>query len=103
MGGKRTALSDFMINAKIPQHIRDYLPLVVSPEHIIWVTGWRVDERVKITGQTAQVLHLRFIQAVQAQRGSASADGRKRMGSFGERSKAGAPQGLATTTSAVPA
>jgi len=63
MGGQGKALNDFMINAKIPQHIRDHLPLVVSPQHIIWVAGWRVDERVKITSQTAQVLHLRFIKA----------------------------------------
>jgi len=63
MGGKGKMLNDFMINAKIPQHIRDYLPLVVSPQHIVWVAGWRVDERVKISSQTAQVLYLRFANA----------------------------------------
>jgi tRNA(Ile)-lysidine synthase len=63
MDGKGKLLNDFMINAKIPEHIRDHLPLVVSTQHIIWVAGWRVDERVKITGQTAQVLHLRFTKA----------------------------------------
>lgn len=63
MGGKGKALNDFMINAKMPQHIRDHVPLVVSPQHIVWVAGWRLDERVKITSQTAQVLHLRFLKA----------------------------------------
>jgi tRNA(Ile)-lysidine synthase len=62
MGGKGKMLNDFMIDAKIPQHIRDHLPLVVSPQHIVWVTGWRIDERVKITGQTAQVLWLGFVK-----------------------------------------
>ncbi len=63
MGGKRKALNDFMIDAKIPQHIRDLLPLVVSPQHIVWVAGWRVDERAKITTGTSRVLHLRFLKA----------------------------------------
>jgi tRNA(Ile)-lysidine synthase len=63
-----------MINAKIPEHIRDYLPLVMSPQHIIWVAGWRIDERVKITDQTVQVLWLEFTQAGKAQSGSPSAN-----------------------------
>jgi tRNA(Ile)-lysidine synthase len=74
MGGKGKLLNDFMINAKIPEHIRDHLPLVVSPQHIIWVAGWRIDERVKITDQTVQVLWLEFTQAGKAQSGSPSAN-----------------------------
>lgn len=62
MYGKGKALNEFMIDAKIPQHIRDRVPIVVSPQYIIWIAGWRVDERVKITRQTAQVLHLKFIK-----------------------------------------
>lgn len=62
MGGKGKGLNDFMIDAKVPQHIRDRLPLVVSPEHIIWVAGYRIDERVKITSETRQVLHLQFVK-----------------------------------------
>jgi len=72
MGGKGKLLNDFMINAKIPAHIRDHLPLVVSPHQIVWVAGWRVDERVKITKGTVRILHLRFTKARQAQRGSSS-------------------------------
>lgn len=60
MGGKSKNLTDFMIDAKIPRHIRDLLPLVVSPQHIVWVVGYRLDERVKVTSQTSQVLHLWF-------------------------------------------
>jgi tRNA(Ile)-lysidine synthase len=63
MCGKSKRLNDFMIDAKIPRHIRDRLPLVVSPRHIVWVAGWRVDERAKVTGQTTQVLHLQFVRA----------------------------------------
>jgi tRNA(Ile)-lysidine synthase len=60
MGGSSKSLSDFLIDAKVPQHIRDLLPLVVSPRQIVWVAGYRLDERVKITSRTSQVLHLRF-------------------------------------------
>ena len=72
MGGKGKTLNDFMIDAKVPQSVRDNLPLVVSPSHIIWVAGYRIDERVKITNETRQVLHLRFVKARQNQRGSSS-------------------------------
>ncbi len=73
MGGKRKALNDFMIDAKIPHYIRDLLPLVVSPRHTAWVAGYRIDERAKVTPQTDQVLHLRFLKTPAPHRGSASA------------------------------
>ena len=73
MGGKSKALNNFMIDAKIPQHIRDRLPLLVTPTHIVWVAGYRIDERAKVTKQTERVLHLRFTKALAPpQRGSAS-------------------------------
>jgi tRNA(Ile)-lysidine synthase len=62
MGGQSKHVTDFMIDSKVPQHIRNLLPLVVSPQHIVWVSGYRVDERVKITGQTSQILHLWFVK-----------------------------------------
>jgi len=62
MGEKAKALTEFMIDAKIPQHIRDRVPLVVSPRHIVWVAGWRVDERAKITDGTEKVLRLGFVR-----------------------------------------
>ncbi len=63
MAGRSKSLNAFMIDAKIPQHIRDRWPLVVSPSHIVWVAGYRIDERVKVTEQTRQVLHLRFARS----------------------------------------
>ena len=62
MAGRSKSLNSFMIDAKIPQQIRDRLPLAVSPRHIVWVAGYRIDERVKVTGQTRQVLRLRFVK-----------------------------------------
>ena len=54
-------LQDFMVDAKIPQAWRDHLPLVCSPEHILWVVGWRIDDRVKVTKTTKQILCLQFL------------------------------------------
>ncbi len=53
-------LNEFMIDAKIPRTWRGQVPIVCSPEHIIWVVGWRIDERVKVTATTKKVLRLEF-------------------------------------------
>ena len=64
MAGRSKSLNAFMVDAKIPQYIRDSLPLVVCTRHIVWVAGHRIDERAKLTGQTRRVLHLKFVKAV---------------------------------------
>ena len=53
-------LNEFMIDAKIPHPWRRRIPLVCSPQHIIWVVGRRIDDRVRVTDSTKQVLHLKF-------------------------------------------
>ena len=53
-------LGEFMIDAKIPSAWRQRIPLVCSPQHILWVVGWRIDERVKVTDTTKQILCLKF-------------------------------------------
>ena len=53
-------LNEFMIDTKIPQAWRQRIPVVVSPEQILWVVGWRIDERAKISPNTKRVLRLKF-------------------------------------------
>ena len=53
-------LGEFMIDAKIPRAWRQRVPIICSPGHILWVVGWRIDERVKVTDSTKQVLCLKF-------------------------------------------
>jgi hypothetical protein len=36
---------------------------VASPEQVVWVVGWRIDERVKVTAATRKVLRLSFTRA----------------------------------------
>ncbi|MBE0479710.1 MAG: tRNA lysidine(34) synthetase TilS [Dehalococcoidia bacterium] len=53
-------LQDFMVDARIPGAWRDRIPLVSSPEKIIWVTGWRIDHRARVLPSTRQVLCIEF-------------------------------------------
>jgi len=53
-------LNRFMIDVKIPRRWRERVPIVCSPEQIAWVVGYRIDDRVKVTEETRQVLRLRF-------------------------------------------
>ncbi|MDY7040194.1 MAG: tRNA lysidine(34) synthetase TilS [Chloroflexota bacterium] len=60
MGGNQKLVGDFLINAKVPRAWRDLVPIVASPQHIVWLAGWRVDERARVTETTTRVLHLIF-------------------------------------------
>jgi tRNA(Ile)-lysidine synthase len=56
-------LGEFMIDAKIPNTWRGQIPIVCSEEQILWVVGWRLDERARVSRDTKQVLYLKFEQA----------------------------------------
>jgi tRNA(Ile)-lysidine synthase len=62
-------LNEFMIDSKIPHSWRERIPLVCSPEHILWVVGWRIDERAKVTDSTTQVLRLEAVITADEQAG----------------------------------
>jgi len=64
MGGRSKSLSDFLINVKVPAAWRDWVPLAFSEENdrILWVAGWRLDERARVTSETERVLWLRFVK-----------------------------------------
>ncbi len=53
-------LKHFMVDARIPLSWRDYIPLVCSTEQILWVVGWRIDDRVKVTESTRTIIRLEF-------------------------------------------
>jgi tRNA(Ile)-lysidine synthase len=60
MGGRSVGLADFLTNQKVPRHLRNLLPLLVGRSGIAWVCGQRVDERVKVTDGTTEIVALRF-------------------------------------------
>ncbi|MBI2287649.1 MAG: tRNA lysidine(34) synthetase TilS [Chloroflexi bacterium] len=53
-------MGEFMVDAKIPRAWRQRVPIICSPEQILWVVGWRIDDRVKVTENTRHVLRLEF-------------------------------------------
>ncbi len=53
-------LQDFFVDAKVPRSWRDRVPLVVTRAQIVWVAGWRIDDRVRVTENTRKVLRLTF-------------------------------------------
>jgi tRNA(Ile)-lysidine synthase len=56
-------LYEFMVDAKIPRSWRSHIPIVWSPQHIIWVAGWRIDDRVKATEASKEILRLEFVKS----------------------------------------
>jgi tRNA(Ile)-lysidine synthase len=61
LGMKRQKkLGKFMIDSRIPHAWRNRIPIVFSQEQMIWVVGFRMDERVKITQQTDKILKIRY-------------------------------------------
>lgn len=51
-------LQDFLVDEKVPRRERDRIPVVESGEGIVWVAGYRIDERFKVTAGTRKVLAL---------------------------------------------
>lgn len=54
-------LQDFFVNEKVPWERRNRIPIVVAGEQIVWVAGYRIDDRVKITPATRLALRLALI------------------------------------------
>lgn len=46
--GKKKKLQDFFVDEKVPRDLRDGIPLLLSDEKIVWIIGYRTDERYRI-------------------------------------------------------
>jgi len=51
-------LSDLLIDIKVPVNLKENIQVLVSDENIVWVVGYRVDDRYKITKKTKNVLEI---------------------------------------------
>ena len=56
-------VKNFFINNKIPREIRRKTPVLLSSDTIAWVVGHRIDDGVKITQQTRNVLKIELFLA----------------------------------------
>ncbi len=66
MHGQTKSLHEFMIDAKIPRGERALLPILVAGDRILWVCGWRVDERARPAPATRRFLRVSFRRKEQA-------------------------------------
>ncbi len=56
-------ISDFLTDEKIPLHRRDRVLILTADGQIVWVVGFRLDDRFKITGKTRETVHLKIEKA----------------------------------------
>ena len=56
-------LHEFMVDAKIPRSWRGRIPIVCTPQQIVWVVGWRIDDRAKLTEASKEILRLEFVRS----------------------------------------
>ncbi len=54
-------LQDILVDAQVPRHLRDALPIVHDRSGIVWVVGVTVAESRKVTTQTKRQLHLEIV------------------------------------------
>ena len=59
MSGKKK-LKDFFIEKKISLEKRSKIPLVFCEVDIVWVAGWQISEKYKVTDKTKKVLNLQI-------------------------------------------
>ena len=52
-------LKDFFIDLKVPRQQRNKVPILVSGERIVWVVGYRIDERFKVDEHTNRILRIK--------------------------------------------
>jgi tRNA(Ile)-lysidine synthase len=57
MDGHSQKLSDFFVNAKMPQRARENWPLLCAGDEIIWVPGYRPAHSYRLTESTKNVLY----------------------------------------------
>ena len=54
-GGSKT-LKKFFVDEKIPQELREDIPILKDMEGVLWIMGYRIGQQYKITGQTKRAL-----------------------------------------------
>jgi len=67
----RKKVSDLLIDSKTPLHRRMDVPILECASGIIWVCGYRLDDRFKITEKSAKVLQLSLSQDLESTANSA--------------------------------
>jgi tRNA(Ile)-lysidine synthase len=62
--GRRKKLQDYFVDAKVPRDERDVVPVIASGDDIVWIAGFRGDERFRATDMTKRFLKLEIKKAL---------------------------------------
>lgn len=55
-------VQDLFVDLKVPRDERDSVPIVTSGDDIVWVAGYRADDRFKVTEHTKKFLRLGIVK-----------------------------------------
>ncbi len=61
LGGTKN-IGDYLTDKKQSRHIRDEIPVIKDKNGIIWLVGYEISDRVKITNKTKKVLEIELIR-----------------------------------------
>ncbi len=53
-------VSDFLTDEKVPLHSRGRVLVLTADGHIVWLVGFRLDDRFKVTRKTKEMIHLKI-------------------------------------------
>ncbi|KUK10404.1 MAG: tRNA(Ile)-lysidine synthase [Clostridia bacterium 41_269] len=53
-------IKEILIDAKVPREKREKIPVVLDQKGIVWLAGFRIAERVKITDNTEKILRIDY-------------------------------------------
>ncbi|MBL0308433.1 MAG: tRNA lysidine(34) synthetase TilS [Bacteroidetes bacterium] len=57
---KKKKLKKFLTDEKVPLNEKENIWVIESDKKIVWVAGYRLDERFKISSRTQQMLKIRL-------------------------------------------
>ena len=58
--GRKKKLQDYFVDEKVPRDERDAVPIVITGSDIVWIAGYRGDERFKVSESTKMFLKIRL-------------------------------------------
>ena len=56
-------VQDIFVDAKVPEHLRDAVPLLVCGDELVWVPGYRIANRFALPSKTANSLRIEVARA----------------------------------------
>lgn len=69
MGGRRKKVQDYFCDIKLPRERRAGVPLLVAPEGILWIVGYRTDQRFRVMPSTRRILVAEIVPVETSRKG----------------------------------